>query len=445
MTPAIYHFAGRVREAVRSPRLLLAGLACGVFAATLDARVATHVRHPLVVMMFGLSYLGGLASVIGPGASSSPGQGRFWSTRFVGVDKLDWAHPPLPLGSRSRVLAEALAAVVIILAWRAILEPAYVLALPPGSWAGILGFARDRWVEACMILPCAVAWLSPARSRALHVVRSVAIAPLVIAWSLLAPRVGIWSWPVVALVLTVGLLELSQVRLRFTVPFRGRTRAGALVRRARTPESQLWRDFWSGPLTANVLVALFMLVALVSNAILYSLSRDRSFVSGMATGAWVALLLVPLGVQLLGRQARRGGTPLFGGSFVAAWSALPVRRDTLLRGVYAHGLLWGGCLSVFSLTFPDLDGRWLIGPAGLAASLSVAGALVSVAIGDRWRGLLSMGATVVSLGALAMPAMLTHAAPVWTTVAPIAVAALAGAAGGLPPLVHLGLRRAERR
>jgi len=445
MTPATYHFAGRVREATRSPKLLLAGLACGVFAATLDARVATHLRHPLVIMMFGLSYLGGLASVIGPGASSSPGQGRFWSTRFVGVDKLDWAHPPLPLGPKSRILTEALAALVVLFAWRAVLEPAYVLALPPGSWAGILGFARDRWVEACMLLPCAVAWLSPSRFRTNHIVRVFAIGPVVAVWSLVAPRIGTWSWGLMALLLTVGLLEVSRVKLRFTVPFRGRTRAGALVRRARTPGSQLWRDFWSGPLTANVLATLFILAALVVDAIWYSLSRDRSFVSGMATGAWVALLVLPLGIPLLGRQGLRGGTPLFGGSFVAAWAALPVRRDALLRGVYAHGLIWGGCLALFSLTFPDLDDRWLIGLVGLAASLSVAGALVSVAIGDRSRGLLSIGATVVSLGALAMPAMLTHAAPVWTTVAPIAVAALAGAAGGLPPLMHLGLRRAERR
>lgn len=445
MTTAIYHFTGRVREAVRSPRLLLAGLACGLFAATLDARVATHLRHPLVIMMFGLSYLGGLASVIGPGAASSPGQGRFWSTRFVGVDKLDWAHPPLPLGPKSRILAEALTAVVMLFTWRAVLEPAYVLALPPGSWAGMLGFARDRWVEACMILPCAVAWLSPSRFRTIHIVRVFAIGPLVAVWSLVAPRVGTWSWGVLALLLTVGLLELSRVKLRFTVSLRGRMRAGALIRRARTPGSQLWRDVWFGPVRNNAAIAALTAAALTAVAVVWSVETRRGFFVGFALTLSSQLLFSPCGTPLLGRQARRGGTPLFGGHFVAAWAALPVRRDVLLRGVYAHGLMWGCCLTVLLLIQPELGRSQLLAAAGLAASLSVAGALVSVAIGDRSRGLLSMAATAVSLGALAMPAMLTHAAPAWTTVAPIAVAALAGAAGGLPPLVHLGLRRAERR
>jgi len=444
MTPAVCHFAGRVREAVGSPRLLLAGLACGVFAMTLDPGFATHLRLSLVLKMFSLSYIGGFASVIGPGATSSPGQGRFWSTRFLGVDTLDWAHPPLPLGPKSRILVESLAAVGIILLWRVILEPVYLLALPGGSSVGVPGFLWDRLVEACLIVPCAVAWMSPSRFRAVHVIRILAIGPLVAVWSLFAPRLGTWSWGVVAVVLTLGLLEFSQVRLHLTMPFRGRTRSGALVRRSRPPASQLRRDLWLGPLKNNLLLTACTVVALAAFAVAHGMPKGQSFLAGVVLGLSGAFLFLPLGVPLLGRQDRRGGTPLFGGWFVRAWAALPVRRDALLRGVYAHGLIWGGGLSLFWMTLPDLDDRWLIAPVGLAASVSVGGALVCAAVGDKWRGMLSTSAAALALGAGPLAWGLDFLFRVWIGWPPvaIAIAAIAGGLGGLPPLVHLVPRRA---
>ena len=122
-----------------------------------------------------------------------------------------------------------------------------------------------------------------------------------------------------------------------------------------------------------------------------------------------------------------------------------MRRDTLLRTVYAHGLIWGGCLSLFALTFPDLDSRWLIGPVGLAASVSVAGALVCVAVGDKWRGVLSMSATVLALAAGPLAWSLDSLLRVWVGWAPVAITitAIAGGLGGVPPLAHLVPRRAQ--
>jgi hypothetical protein len=233
------------------------------------------------------------------------------------------------------------------------------------------------------------------------------------------------------------------------MPFRRLTRAGTLVRRARTPELQLQRDLLLGPFANNLLLTAGAVVGLVAAAILPAMSKPRSFVAGVVLGISAAFLLLPLGIPLLGRQGRRGGTPLFGGWFVAAWAALPIRRDVLLRGVYAHGLIWGFGVSLFMMTLMltegDLGDPGLVPPVGLAASVSLAGALVCVAVGDRWRGMLSMSATVFALGSLALPAALTDVAPVWTTVAPAAVAALAGAVGGLPPLVHLVARAARNK
>ena len=449
MRPAVCHFVGRLREAVLSPRLLAAGLIGGIFAVVLDARLDPRSGHPLLWKMFYLTYIGGLASIIGPGAASSPGQGRFWSTRFIGVDHRDWSHPPLPLGPKSRLLAEALAAVLLILVWRTVLEPVFLLARASVSSVSVSRFAWDRLVDACVIVPCAVAWLSPSRVRVIHVVRVMAIGPLVVSWSLLAPRIGTWSSCVMGLVLTAGLLQLSQVRFRLTMPFRGLARAGALVRRARAPESQLRRDLWCGPLRNNLLLTAATVVALIANAVVHLMSGNRSFAAGVVIGISVSFLFLPLGLPLLGRQGQRGGTPLFGGWFVAAWAALPVHRDALLRSVYAHGLIWGCCVTLWMLavmlTEGDLGNPWLGLPVGLAASASVAGALVCIAVGDRRRGMLSMGAVVFALGAFALPDALASMAPLRATVVAAAAAALAGAAGGLPPLVHLVARSTQRR
>ena len=160
----------------------------------------------------------------------------------------------------------------------------------------------------------------------------------------------------------------------------------------------------------------------------------------------VYFLQLPLGVPLLGRQSKRGGTPLFGGWYVASWAALPVRREVLIRGVYAHGLIWGAFLLVmcFVLAPAAMQARWLVAPVGCAAVVLAAGALVCVAVGDRARGVAALAALGCALGAGPLLSALITSTPTAYAVPSAVVAVAAALAGGLPPLTHLNHSRRQR-
>jgi hypothetical protein len=389
-----------------------------------------------------------LATLVGPGAVSAVGQSRFWSARLVGAGITDWAHPPLPLGLRTRLLAECAVAVGIIVAWRFVLEPVRLLLPRPHAFMGVPDLAAACAVDACLLLPCAVAWMAPWKSRALHLTTAFLTPFLLMAWSPAAASIGAWSWVLPGAALTALLMVPARAWLRAGWTRRWTPRAGALVRAGRTPETQLWRDFWLGPFTSNLWLTAMMAAVALANVGAGVLGRDRSFVTGMAAGMSFALLLMPLGVPLLGRQSRRGGTPMFGGWFVAAWATVPVRRSTLLRAVYAHGCAWGTLLLVLMLTIPDLEmEKWLFAAVGLAVSASAAATLVCVAAGDRTRGLLCLGAIAAAVAAGIGAVKLGPAAgpPSAFSAPALVVVALAGLAGGVLPLAHLRHRRSVTR
>jgi hypothetical protein len=164
----------------------------------------------------------------------------------------------------------------------------------------------------------------------------------------------------------------------------------------------------------------------------------------------LALSLFPFGLALVPRGTSASG--LFSGAFLRDWSALPAGPGSVIRVVYAHGLIAAAfawlmlCVQVTLLWAPWSAARSAtLGPAlyELPAVFLMAGIAVCEAVGDRRRGLLAVGALAgfqvgVPLASALLPEVLGSAVPFARNGMPVAIAGYAvGLAGALPPLVHL--------
>ena len=94
----------------------------------------------------------------------------------------------------------------------------------------------------------------------------------------------------------------------------------------------------------------------------------------------------------------------------------------------------------------DLGWAWREVLVLLLAAPCAAGALVAAAVGDRWRGALSVAALMLFLpadlgGWRVVAALGLDASNAMSTVAELALVCALAAAGAVPPLVHLGWQR----
>jgi hypothetical protein len=171
----------------------------------------------------------------------------------------------------------------------------------------------------------------------------------------------------------------------------------------------------------------------------------------MVLATWVAFLqwptlllltLFPFGLALV--SPATSASRLFSGVFLRSWSALPVARESVIRAVYAHGLLAAG-LAWLILYLQVRLRRAPLGPVlyDLPVVFLMAGIAVCEAVGDRRRGLVAVGALVAFLFGLPfafalLPGTLGLYEPFSNEGMRLGIAGYAiGLAGALPPLVHL--------
>jgi hypothetical protein len=207
------------------------------------------------------------------------------------------------------------------------------------------------------------------------------------------------------------------------------------------PLQQFRRDAWLGPARTLWLFAVVVIPPPLVLGALYP--RRFLLVPLFQILTLTALPFFPFGMKLTG-----SGGSLFSGRFLRSWSPLPVPRQRVIRGLYAHGLIAAGVVwLVLCAHVAQQGGARALGGLPLfelPAVLLVAGIVTCEAVGDRGRGLLAIGCLVGFQ--LVVPAALALA----NTVVDLSAVGFArsesfwlaeafglGLLGGLPPLVHL--------
>ena len=156
-----------------------------------------------------------------------------------------------------------------------------------------------------------------------------------------------------------------------------------------------------------------------------------------------AAAFFPFGLALIPAGTRPGA--LFSGAFLGSWRSLPVRRDTVVRVVYAQGLLGAGLAWLVLCAQVALLGA-RFGPLlyALPVVFLVAGLVVCEAVGDRKRGLTAIAALLgYQFGVPLAYALVTFLLGVSSDSSRAsAVACAVALVGILPPLIHL--RRPQR-
>lgn len=398
-----------------------------------------------------------------PWLASIPAAGRATGTRPQKV-LVSWAVPTLPIGRRARVVSEAAAVLVAVGVVRLpgifMDELGHHLFSFAGPFASPsvyrLEFAGYSLTGLLVMLPLVMAWGSPSRLVWPHLVRVIGATGAIFA----ALKLGWLTTPLpcIAVGLTVALavLAVNDLEIEFA---RRETGVGrrpvALARPPRDPMAQLRRDQWQRPL-----LLLWPLIAGVALLSVGGLLLDRfvgigqlarAGIGGLCFGGMLQIIFVPMGINLFKGDQVWSTASFLKGSFAEAWAVLPVRRETVVRGVWLHGLIVSAGLVVAVIAHQRLARLMGVGDENLlpfflvpmlAAVPILAGLMACVAIGDRVRGYISAVSVLLLLPAqlVTMEALIQNGiSPRSSTGVAIDVGALGllALAGGVPPLVHL--------
>ncbi len=359
--------------------------------------------------------------------------------------------PALPVGPRCRATAEAMVGLLVVAAIHAPASLFYQHWLYPQLdpwgcpdcyffWAmSLTSTLADSAFGLLFALPFVLAWAAVPRLAWSHLSRPLAVFALVLAavasgmTRTTAGATFVWVALAIAVPATIG------VELAVDVIGLPRWRSAPPHRASPGPSAQFRRDFWQGvPRRCWP----YLLVILSLPILLSSVwAGPRSVLALMLLSQLAILLLYPFGIRLVSVRAP-GGAGLFNGYFATAWSTLPVSRPSVLRAVYAHGLI--GTALLWLLLFAQVANL----PSGdrivmfeLPAVLLVPAVLLCEAAGDRMRGALALGALLAfQFGVPSTSLFLeltvgAHLRPAGGIL--LAVSYLLALIGGLPPLVHL--------
>lgn len=471
MTMFARHFLVRLRMLATEPAslglLLLAGASSVVIWPWLAVRSGIDIAGvDEFVAVMGLLLWPSMIGVVAVGRTAG-GRGG-----ISGPLASETALPALPIGPRSRILADTLAVLLAALLFRL---PAMVLG--PGAWdfvgapAGIgdaAGFRRWFLLQtvggALVFLPVLIAWCAPSRSHVFYLVRPVLVCvPLFAVVRHLSPA---HPWPAAAACLVLAVVVLSTAHRE--PPSR---RTGAVTsadpwrwcRAGIDPEMRLRRDRWTEPLRAGW--PLLSAVAAAEVLVLLLESRYgtpvtvRALVAGTAVGLLLSYTVFrPFGLQLLRPAFSPSDSTSGGCTLLRAWSYLPARPEAVLRGVYLHALAGGSLLIVLTLIhlgavrmlgFEEYSSMLLLAP--LTASVPVlAGFSLAMAGGDRLRTGISLAVLIALLPAhITLFVQLGRAGMSPREPGPgmaidLGVLAVLAAMGGLPPLALLRGRTGRR-
>ena len=359
------------------------------------------------------------------------------------------AMPALPVGRRTRLLAEASVALAFVAAARV----ATLLLCGESVGHQVLHLYRWHGVTYPMTYPAAVAvstllgvlfgfpmvlgWMAVTRFDLRGVLRLALAVALILAAASFGIMAHAWS----ALLICVATSALVLVRLDDGSRRDAPARRSADVLRPRPspgPLQQFRRDAWLGPVKTLWLFALLVIVPPLALA-----QRWPHAAFGLALVqalALAALPFFPLGLKLV---PPAGHAP-FSGYFVQAWSVLPVGRQRVTRAVYFHGLIASATVWLVGCAQVALRGGGPGFPVFELPAVFLAGAiLLCEAVGDRTRGLLAVACLVgfqmvLPVAFVFLDTTLTAGRQFSLDGPTLAVAGYAlGLLGGLPPLVHL--------
>ena len=361
--------------------------------------------------------------------------------------------PALPVGLRTRAVAEAIFALTVlgVVRW-----PAVCIYQGSGSFESILATVAG----AFFLFPMAVVWALPVRNPTTFMVRPIIVAVLAAGLHQAGGFFATWSG------IVVGGLGLTVVALLITgveVPeFDEKNRVRGAAHRKRKglkPQHQLSRDAWRPPI--KVWGPWVFFAVIFYGVCLYLEIRGGTVEWILFVGfeAFIIITLQPLfrpfNSKLLA-ESMVGTRGVARGDFIRAWSALPVDRAAVLRRVWLHGVvngivLWAVPVIILIVRHRVLEGLWSFrdGVGTLMTFVVVgalfvpimAGALVAVSLGRRLE-------TVVSGLCLIVGAQVLFAAKIMLVVTfgrgsmvadgvPILLLTALVAAGALPPLRFL--------
>jgi hypothetical protein len=451
-----HHLATRWMAAFRSPRDCYVGFAAA-FMLTGAQMSAMGVNHNVDWVLAALILAGVTSFAAMSGAGASTG-GRPPGFGLARSEARDVPNPTLPLDPGVRALMEALAGVGVVAVWQTLLVVIAPLSrsLVPidlvGSGVGSLSGTFATW---CVIVPGAMAWLLPAHSQVVSLLRGVTVTILAAAAFVISFSSMPWAIDL-AVALVATLLATARVAV-IPGPFtrlgrpsdartaggpqhrEGRSRALAAVmfRQSRAPLAQLWWDACLGPLRSGkpaliACAACFIVGGALARAHIGSemLAGSVTTIAPLLVASWLALHVLGTPATTAGGGVRAG---LFGG-IGHAWTRLPLRREWVIRTFYGHGLIVGLTFVALSLIGLKITGSPPLFAGGipgepfswiplLCAVPPFAGVMACAAAGDRVRGFISLVSLVLILTALPYNSTPLGAACALT--------------GGLPPLVHL--------
>ncbi len=393
------HFRIRLAWTVREPRAAIVLLVFSVVALL-------HVADPQT-LVGGLEDEAGWAAVmvwvmwlyLWPALPAIAAAGRATGGRGTAIRFR--ALPALPVGPRMRAIAET----GVVLSYVTFVRTIARWALPA---AEVTGGSTATALDLLVMMPTIVAWVAPAPSFNIYMLRPLVLAALLAVAVLLgttstALGVVLTAIAVTGLCLVTVGHEWRSPRIHRRVP-----RAEERVRPGIDPGRRLRSDAWSlpaakwGPAVLSLLP--LVVVALVLDAHGYLPRYALPLFSGLVVSTTIVLSLRPfdsnlIGMGLSGKQGARMG------DFMRAWSVLPVRPESVLRIVYLHGLVVAGGLWL-GFVIAVMARAWIrLGRPGLltadgdnlavivipfaAAVPCLAGLLVAAAVGDRTRSIIS--------------------------------------------------------
>lgn len=367
--------------------------------------------------------------------------------------------PSLPVGLRTRMLAEACLVITFVFAVRVpsffagemVHVSFYLPGLLDAKETAFHAFVMRSFYGTLIMLPVILIWTAPARTPQVYFIYRPA---LMIAAVFIAMELGFLATPV-ACIMTSGVLTAAAFFLatkEFNGPRLWKPSKGPVETRwrpGRDPEKQLRRDFWLRPLPW---LALFILLEiglfLVDRVVRFpdmGLYLCSSLVFGFMLSfvAMRPMALYFIDMGLIGRKSSGKDSDAGRG-----WVILPVRKEAVTRGIYVHGLIMGAVLWTLGIVafmtyawletgefrfvdeYGDSLAKYMAPYIVLVPCL--AGGLVNTAVGDWSRGGLTLASTIAIF--ISHTALLITKAPLAFHVSVLVFLALLG---GAPAWAHL--------
>ncbi len=254
-----------------------------------------------------------------------------------GDDNVTLALPALPIGRKARMTGEMLVIFLFVLAARGAVLP-FLAAAERGA------YALHTVAGALVLLPIMACWGRRTGTFDLQAAMALGVALLELGAQKLGLLAGMLPLAIVSALLTTAvlLIDVPFVRSLHLRPRRG-AGVSAGSRRALAPAVRYRRDLVALPLRRYGMF--YLLATGLAVALMLAGNLDRlAFLVGMVL-AFLAVFVLPkpLGSNLLGwgLKGRRGVKT---GDLYRALSVLPLKRETILRGVYFYTLAAGGAI-----------------------------------------------------------------------------------------------------